>query len=94
MDDVNVLKEQIKVLEIQLSDSNKKLSLNRQYSSTLEDKISEMDSSRPVYKNVPIIIVLLLIIIILCKKVLVLSKCKKDILFCDRFIKRWLYAWY
>ena len=46
MDDVNVLKEQIKVLEIQLSDSNKKLSLNRQYSSTLEDKISEMDSSR------------------------------------------------
>lgn len=74
MEDINSLREYIKVLEIKLSDSNKKLSLNRQYSSTLEDKIASLDSSRPVNNNIPIIVFLIVIIIILCEKVLVLSK--------------------
>lgn len=94
MEEINNLKKQVKILEIQLNDSNKKLILNKQYSATLEEKINTLDNSRPIVNNIPLIVFLVIVIVILCKKVLVLSKCKKCNWICGRFITRWLYAWY
>lgn len=77
MDEIYILEEKIKNLELMLEDSNKKLNLNKQYSSTLEDKISDLSNSN-VSNNYSIfyfvILVLIIFIVILYKKNLVLSK--------------------
>ena len=92
MDEVYVLKQKIQDLEIMLSDSNKKLNLNKQYSSTLEDKISDLNNRKVSNNNFGfyiIIFVLLAFVIILYKKNLVLSNSNKIVLKCDKFNERW-----
>jgi len=92
MDEVYVLKQKIQDLEIMLSDSNKKLNLNKQYSSTLEDKIIELNNkkvSNNYFGFYIIIFVLLAFVIILYKKNLVLSNSNKRVLKCDKFNERW-----
>jgi len=92
MDEVYVLKQKIQDLEIMLSDSNKKLNLNKQYSSTLEDKISDLNNkkvSNNYFGFYIIIFVLLAFVIILYKKNLVLSNSNKRVLKCDKFNERW-----
>ena len=92
MDEVYVLKQKIQDLEIMLSDSNKKLNLNKQYSSTLEDKISDLNNkkvSNNYFVFYIIIFVLLAFVIILYKKNLVLSNSNKRVLKCDKFNERW-----
>ena len=91
MDEVYVLKQKIQDLEIMLSDSNKKLNLNKQYSSTLEDKISDLNNkkvSNNYFVFYIIIFVLLAFVIILYKKNLVLSNSNKRVLKCDKFNER------
>ena len=91
MDEVYVLKQKIQDLEIMLSDSNKKLNLNKQYSSTLEDKISDLNNRKVSNNNFGfyiIIFVLLAFVIILYKKNLVLSNSNKIVLKCDKFNER------
>ena len=91
MDEVYVLKQKIQDLEIMLSDSNKKLNLNKQYSSTLEDKISDLNNkkvSNNYFGFYIIIFILLAFVIILYKKNLVLSNSNKSVLKCDKFNER------
>lgn len=79
MDEVNLLKERIALLEIELSDSNNKLNLNRQYSDTLEEKIDMLSENNINYNGFYFVIIILLIfVIILYKKNLVLSKLNKS----------------
>lgn len=96
MNEVN-LEDKIKNLEIELADSNNKLRLNRQYSDTLEEEILEINNKNVNYDFcilIFIIFILFIIVIILYKKYLVLSKLNKGNNNCDKFIMRWLYAWY
>lgn len=91
MEDIGVLEEKIKVLELQLSDSNNKLNLNRQYSDSLEEEISVLNSkdiNSSCYVLSFIIFVLIFIVIVLYKKNLVLSNSNKSNFKCDKFIVR------
>lgn len=96
MNEVN-LEEKIKNLELELADSNNKLRLNKQYSDTLEEEILEINNKNINYDFCIltfIIFILFVIVVILYKKNLVLSKLNKRNINCDKFIMRWLYAWY
>lgn len=91
MEDIYVLEEKVKSLELQLMDSNNKLNLNRQYSDTLEEEISVLNNKNIDYDCYIlsfIIFILVFMILVLYKKNLVLSNSNKSKFKCDKFIVR------
>lgn len=91
MENIYVLEEKVKSLELQLMDSNNKLNLNRQYSDTLEEEISVLNNKNidyDCYILAFIIFILVFMILVLYKKNLVLSNSNKSKFKCDKFIVR------
>lgn len=89
MEEINLLKEKIAILELKLLDSNNKLNLNKQYSNTLEEKIEALstpNNNTELYILLVIILILIGIIIVIYKKNLVLSKSNKSNNKCAKFI--------